>query len=218
LKRIIKTIPSIRQGQVGKNLRYITYEGEETPEPVLNQIRFQNNSHPFLAFLYHEARKADRILELGIGPGRSTKALLFGCKHGRSGHLWSIDWGRSSSTHMAVQDIGKIGLAEYFTWMQRDAEKIPVKWYENNKMDLIWIDIDDANYPLVVRLCVAAMHEGSKLLLHNIHVGRGENEAISKYASLPGFDYEEIDLGHGLGILTKTSDNSIIKKNIGKPH
>lgn len=206
MKRIIKTVSSVRQGNVGKKISYLTYEGEETPELVLSLIRFQNNSYPYLAFLYHEARKVDRILELGIGPGRSTKAMLLGCKHGRSGHQWSIDWGHDASTQMAVRDIEKTGLAEYFTWMKRDAEKIPVKWYEQNKMDLIWIDIDDANYPHIIRLCIAAMHKDSKLLLHNIHVGRGEKEAISKYAVLPGFDYEEINLGHGLGILTKIRD------------
>ena len=218
MKRIIETVSSVRQGHVGEKLRYVTYEGEETPEPVLSLIRLHANSYPYLALLYHEARKADRILELGVGPGRSTKAMLHGCKHGRGGHQWSIDWGRHGSTIITVQEISRLGLAEYFTWMKRDAEKIPVKWYEQNKMDLIWIDIDDANYPLTLSLCVAAMHKGSKLLLHNIDAGRGEKEAISKYMSLTGFDYEEIDLGHGLGILTKTSDNSIIKKNIGKTH
>lgn len=218
MKRTIKTVSSVRQGHVGEKLRYVTYEGEETPERVLSLIRLHANSYPYIALLYHEAMKADRILELGIGPGRTTKAMLLGCKHGRGGHQWSIDWGRVHSTHMVVQEIENTGFAEYFTWMKRDAEKIPVKWYEQNKMDLIWIDIDDANYPLIVSLCIAAMHKDSKLLLHNIDVGRGEKEAIGKYASLPGFDYEEITLGHGLGILTKTSDNSIIKKNIGKPH
>lgn len=206
MKRIIKTVPSLRKGYVGKELQYTTYEDEETPEHVLNLIRFQNNSHPYLALLYHEARKADRILELGIGPGRSTNAILLGCKHGGGGRLWSIDWGRDPSTQMALRDIEKTNLSKYFTWMQLDAEKIPEKWYEQNKMDLIWIDIDNANYPLILSLCTAAMHEDSKLLLHNIQAGRGEKEAISKYVALPGFDYEEIDLGHGLGILTRTRD------------
>jgi len=205
LKRIIKTVSSVRQGSVGEALPYITYEGEETPEFVISLIRLQNNSHPYLAFLYHEANKADRILELGIGPGCSTKVMLLGCKHG-SGRLWSVDWGTDPSTHRAVWEIERMGLAEYFNWIQQDAEKIPVKWYEQNKMDLIWIDIDDANYPLILSLCIAAMHQGSKLLLHNIHVGRGEKESISKYAAMPGFEYEEINLGHGLGILTRTRD------------
>lgn len=206
MKRIIKTVSSVRQGSVGEKLPYITYESEETPEFVINQIRHQNNSHPYLAYLYHEAKKADRILELGIGPGRSTKSILFGCSHGKGGRLWSIDWGTDPSTHMAVREIEKLGLAEYFNWIQQDAEKIPIKWYEQNKMDLIWIDIDNADYPLVLSLCIAAMHKDSKLLLHNIHVGRGEKESISKYADIPGFEYEEINLGHGLGILTRTRD------------
>ena len=206
MKRTIKTTSSIRQGRVGETLPYITYEDEETPELVINQVRFQNNSYPYLAFLYHEAKKVDRILELGIGPGRSTKAMLFGCKHGKGGHLWSIDWGRDPSIHIVLREIEHMGLAEHFNWIQQDAEKIPIKWYEQNKMDLIWIDIDDANYPLVVDLCVAAMHKDSKLLLHNINAGRGEKEAIRKYSSRPNFDYEEIDLGHGLGILTKNRD------------
>lgn len=206
MKRIIETVSSIRSGNVGKKIPYLTYEGEETPEAILSLIRLQSNSYPYLAFLYHEARRADRILELGIGPGRSTKAFLYGCKHGRGGHLWSIDWGRDPSTLGAIQEVKKIDLSEYFTWVKRDAEQTPVKWYEQNKVDLIWIDIDDANYPLVLSLCIAAMHKDSKLLLHNIHVGRGEKESISKYAAIPGFEYEEINLGHGLGILTRTRD------------
>lgn len=203
MKRIIKTVSSVRQGSVGEKLPYITYEGEETPELVISLIRFQNNSYPYLAYLYHEAKEADRILELGIGPGRSTKSMLLGCKRG-GGHLWSIDWGTGPSTHMAVREIEGMRLSEHFSWIQQDAEKIPLKWYEQNKMDLIWIDIDNADYPLILSLCIAAMHKDSQLLLHNIHVGRGEKEAISKYAYLPGFDYEEINLGHGLGILTRT--------------
>lgn len=206
MKRIIKTVSSIRRGNIGETLPYITYEEEETPELVLSLIRRQNNSHPYLAFLYHIAKTADRILELGIGPGRSTKAMLLGCKNGDKGRLWSIDWGTDPSTRIAIREIEKLGLNEYFNWLQLDAEEIPIKWYEQNKVDLIWIDIDDANYPLIISLCIAAMHKGSKLLLHNIHVGRGEKEAISKYSTISGFQYEEINLGHGLGILTKTRD------------
>lgn len=204
MERIIKTTTSTRRGMVGNKLAYVTYENEEIPELVLNLIRCQNNTYPFLALLYHEAKKADKILELGIGPGRSTMALLLGCKYGKGGHQWSIDWGRDGSTIQAIKSVKRMGLSKYFTWLQCDAATLSVNWYENNKMDLIWIDIDAANYPVILDRCTRSMHIGSKLFLHNIDVGRGEKEAIMPYAAKPEFSYEEISLGHGLGILTKT--------------
>jgi len=156
----------------------------------------------FIELCYLEAKKVERVLELGVCSGDSTKALLRGLRDGKQGHLWSIDWG-NIYTAKAVREIRQMGLIKYFTWVKKDFFKIPDEWFKFHPMDLIFVDYDDEDYFEIVRKCVLSMRKGSKLLMHNIIAYPKSREAIIQIMKNREYHYEEILKNHGLGILIK---------------
>jgi len=188
------------------------------PHEIQEFINRKVETHPYLRLLYEEAKNAKNILELGIHKGRSTKTILYGCRDGKRGHLYSIDWGGgeedNNETPQTVNSIKQSELNKYFTWMKIDIRDLADEWFIIHPMDLIFVDLDNNKYyDEIVRKCVLSMHKGSKLLMHNIIIYPQTKRALLNNKTDKHI-YGEIlkkyndELGvFGLGILKKVKNN-----------
>jgi len=89
-----------------------------------------------LKALYCMALKAKHIFEVGVGQGYSTVTVLEACKK-TGGLLWSVDDDRSGKCEVAIRNVVRFGLKDY--WFFRKANILD---YElRRKYDLIYVDI-----------------------------------------------------------------------------
>jgi len=117
-------------------------ENIEVPPRVLEfTIETLSSAYSLYPLLYQLATKAESIIELGIGWGKSTNSMLWGLKNGKQGHLWSIDCG-NIHTDEAVAKIKSLDIAKYFTWVKKDFFTIPDEWFKEHKTDLVFIDFN----------------------------------------------------------------------------
>lgn len=183
------------------------------PEEVQQLIAKKGNCWPYLGLLYLEARKAETILELGVGIGRSTRTLLCGCRDGRGGFLWSVDWDKGLTPRTVAEIIENLGLSKYWEWVRQDFFDIPDEWFKSHPVDLVWIDIGvsqtgipispDRTFFEMVRKCSLSLKTGGRLLLHNICHNQRAREDLLRFIENGGYKHQEILTMHGLGIITK---------------
>lgn len=100
-----------------------------------------------LAWLYFVAQEMDSIVEIGCWMGRSTDALLAGCK----GTVWAVDHFKGSKTEREAghqrakrEDIGKIflknvGYHKNLKLLKMDSLEA-VKRFEDKSIDMVFID------------------------------------------------------------------------------
>lgn len=143
MKLIKKEIPSDFKSEGERSTKphyyWIIDENIEIPHRILGYVIETNSSaHTLYPLLYQLATKSKKVLELGIGPAKSSIAILDGLK---DGFLWSIDWG-NVQTRDGVEKIKKLGLDKNFTWIRKDFFSIPDKWFKNHKVDLIFVDFN----------------------------------------------------------------------------
>lgn len=185
----------------------------DLPIEVKRLIAEKGNCWPYLPLLYAEAKKADTILELGVGAGRSTKTLLCGCRDGKGALLRSIDWNRIRDPRVAAEEIVYLGLNKHWDWIQQDFFDMPDEWFVSHPADLVWIDIGVSyngvpTSPIrthyeMVRKCSLSLKKGSRLLLHNICHNPRAREDLLRFIEPGGYEYEEMRDLNGLGMITK---------------
>lgn len=166
----------------------------------------------FSVDLYLRAKRAKDILEFGLRKGYSTRALLFGCRDGEQGHLTNIDWGKSGFCYDTVELIKKYELEKYFTWIKEDILNVPDEWFASHKFDLIFIDSgDDVDAVMgIAKKVMLSMWEGSILLIHSILWDSVHKDTYLPYIQNTNeYDYEEILVKYGLGILTKRRKGNV---------
>lgn len=170
----------------------------------------RHNGYPIIERLYLEAKKDKKILEMGINTGRSTRAILYGCRDGNQGHLWSIDWGLiwdgsepNLCTFNTIKTIERLGLSKYHTWVKKNFYEIPDEWFKNNRMDVILVDFDaNGNYQEIIRKCLLSMRAESKLMVHNLNVFKSVKEAVLEVVKTGKYNLYEVPERYGLGIVT----------------
>ena len=98
---------------------------------------------PMLAILYQIGFNCDRIVELGIGYGKSTEVMLLALYHGkRNGHLYSVDGG-NIHTQRTIDRIAKDPtLNRHFTWVKSDFFELSDGWLESHNADLAVCDFN----------------------------------------------------------------------------
>jgi len=146
----------------------------ETCEEVKEMVKRSQLVH--LSYLYREALKTKRILELGLARGWSTRAMLYGLRDGnKSGkfHLWNIDYGRNSFSGDTTNKIKESKLGKHFTWIHKNAFEVPDSWFKRHKFDLIFIDIAGDKTELI-RKCTLSLREGGVL------IAAGKNEKTER--------------------------------------
>jgi len=183
-----------------------TISETDLPVEVQRLIEQKGNCWPYLPLLYEEAKKAETILEIGVGAGRSTKTLLCGCRDGRGGLLRSIDWNRAPATREAAENIRNMGINKYWDWIQRDFFDMPDEWFTKHPVDLVWIDIGASagrSHYEMVRKCSLSLKTGSRLLLHNICHNPQARQDLFCFIEPGGYEHEERLELNGLGIITK---------------
>lgn len=169
-------------------------------------LRHKSGPGPYLYLLYSEAKKANKIMELGLGSGTSTRAMLAGIRDGGKGHLWNVDWNyEKKRCTWAVQEISRLGLDQYFTLLSLDFEIIADEWFATNQFDLIFIDYDiDEKYDVILKKCDITLQNGGKLLIHNIVAFPQLCGIVEEVLLSTGkYDYIMIQEKYGLAILTK---------------
>ncbi len=161
----------------------------------------KGNCYECLAPLYREALKEGRILELGVGWGRSTKTFLLACRDG-GGHLWSIDWNRSFPIGGVIEAVTDLGLDTHWTLVEDNACTVPLERLPK-KVDLIFIDYDeDGDYQALLGRYGELLDDGGKLYLHNTKVFPHAGEAADELAT-QGWVRKDIDTQYGLAVLTR---------------
>jgi len=128
------------------------YLGDVDGAPNLKAFSYKNDISGWmtpgeLAWLYFVAREMDSIVEIGSWMGRSTDALLAGCK----GTVWAIDHFRGSKTERESEhkkakeeDISKIflknvGHHKNLKLLKMDSSEA-VKRFEDKSVDMVFID------------------------------------------------------------------------------
>lgn len=142
-----------------------------------------------------------RVLELGVGPGQSTVALLEAAKE-IGGRVWSIDNGPCLRVRKMIEDYG---LTPYWTFIM--AEDLNVDWKE--PVDHLFIDTCHL-YPHVIaelRKFEPFVVDGGIITMHDTDGGDfwpGVPKAINEYMrgrkDLRFYNYRNCG---GLGVIFK---------------
>jgi len=152
-------------------------------------------------YLYEFAKKAKTILELGVGRGVSTLALLSGAQE-TGGILYSVD---INPCNDVIKNVSDVGLSPYwhFTCMN-DLEYVQ-RW-NGKPIDLLFIDTLHTEEQTFQELCSYAPLSKNILLHDTLEKGicegilYGVSKAIRKYLKHDSsFEYIEFGTKHGLG-------------------
>ena len=180
---------------------------------IIKQLQDEDGcTSPYLSLLYGEASKAKNILEVGVLRGRSTRAMLLGCRDGKEGHITIIDWNKNDLiTNVTIPLIKELELLDYLkAWVMMDFYKLPEIWFKQNKFDLILVDIEENNNfdELLLKLNLSA-ESGTKIYMHNTKEFPRVKSAISKFLKTHPltYSYNELPQKHGMGILYKLGED-----------
>lgn len=149
--------------------------------------------------LYHLAKKANIIVELGVREGISTRALLLGAKEG-GGTVYSID---IDPCERAKRFIKNLKLNNW-VFIQGNDLDIVKSW--NKEIDLLFIDtVHDYNHVLNELIEFSKFIEKGNILVHDSLVpSYGVKDAIKEFITkYPKWEYIELGTKYGLGLLRK---------------
>jgi hypothetical protein len=189
--------PTIPLGHIGKKV----YDKDLRDEAELYNLYRRQHSFKTdidgwmneveLGWLYEQAQTMESVVEVGSWKGRSTKALLEGCK----GTVYAIDhWqgseGELDSTHKEVKD--KDIYAEFMKnvgeYPNLKVMKMPsveaAKQFENKSVDMVFLD-GGHRYSEVKADIEAWLPKAKKLICGHDYNGTSVQEAVTEKFSIP---------------------------------
>lgn len=179
---------------------------KEANECIQKLLVEDGNMSPYYYLLYQCAKETKNILEFGVMRGKSTRCLLFGIHDGLRGCLYSVDWGKTWEVkEVAIPEITRLGLMKYWTWIQSEVNNIPYDFTERFDLILIDLEFETTDYVELLRKCDVWVTDKGKILVHNIIAFPELKTIIEVFMSRnkDRYDYSEILVKHGLGILSR---------------
>lgn len=167
----------------------------------------------FLMLMYEMAvsigKKSDddfNIVELGVRGGSSTIAFLSALEKLGKGKLWSCDI--EPLQEELVQKVVEGGLYNFWYFWQGDSIEFPVAHFQNKRPDIVFVDTSHEYDQTVkeIEIWTPILKEGGRMLFHDT-LSRREGVGIPVEQFVKNrknrWDYYNIDVTTGLGVLTK---------------
>jgi len=149
--------------------------------------------------------RAQRMLELGVREGVSTRALLLAARK-NGGLLWSADIDPCLEAQKAIKDLG---LNIFWSFHQIDDIKLLTQvQFHRIEMDLIFVDTNHEYQHTLdeLILCDQILRKGGVIIIHDTQAPDYPDEikAVNYFLSIyTNYIYEELGTKYGLGMLTK---------------
>ena len=169
----------------------------------------------YLEYLFEYALKADKVVELGVGEGNSTLALLKAVAQNKR-KLISIDKGNAPVAHKRIKESG---LEENWIFIQEDDLQITMNNIGLTAIDLLYIDTSHEYEHTKKELekFLPLVADKGIVLLHDISpTGWDVQKAIDDFLSFHSdWDYtilfsgKEDPGGCGLGLLKRKKEGEL---------
>lgn len=171
-------------------------------EYLQNLVRLNADTSDCVIPLYDTAIavRAERILELGVRQGVSTRALLLAAQF-LGAHLWSVDVDPCLEASRAIDGWG---LTQHWSFIRAESREFLRSW-RPGPMDLVFID-SGHSYELTLdelRLTSRLLWPWGVILLHDTQDPNwpGVAQAVRQFLALDPerYSYQELGTRHGLG-------------------